>query len=86
MKDYADLIKSLRVCGDMSTDQCDGCFKCDTEDEIRLECEPNLKREAVDAIEALQKELRNCRDELCLKCGNYRDAHKGACNGCRYKD
>ena len=31
-------------------------------------------------------ELRNCRNELCLKCGNYHDAHKGACDGCRYKD
>ncbi len=31
-------------------------------------------------------ELQNCRDELCLRCGNYHEAHNGACDGCRYKD
>lgn len=33
----------------------------------------------------LRKELKNCRNELCLKCGNYKEAHKGACDGCRYR-
>ena len=33
----------------------------------------------------LQDELKNCRNELCLKCGNYHEAHNGACNGCRYR-
>lgn len=26
------------------------------------------------------------RNELCLKCGNYKEAHKGACDDCRWKD
>ena len=30
--------------------------------------------------------LRDCRNDLCLKCGWYRNAHNGACNGCRWKD
>ena len=33
----------------------------------------------------LRKELKNCRNELCLKCGNYREAHNGACDDCRYR-
>lgn len=37
-------------------------------------------------IAELKRELQNCRDELCLKCGSYREAHKGACDGCRFKD
>lgn len=36
-------------------------------------------------IVRLQKELKQCRNELCLKCGNYREAHLGACDDCRYK-
>ena len=36
-------------------------------------------------IVRLRKELKNCRNELCLKCGNYREAHNGACDGCRYR-
>lgn len=33
----------------------------------------------------LQKELNDCRNELCLKCGNYRESYLGACDGCRWK-
>ena len=33
----------------------------------------------------LKKELAAMRNELCYKCGNYRDAHNGTCDGCRWK-
>lgn len=38
------------------------------------------------ALEELYSDLRLCRNELCLRCGNYKEAHKGACDGCRWKD
>ena len=41
--------------------------------------------EAADLIEAQAKEIDALRNELCLKCGNYTLAHKGACNGCRLR-
>ena len=34
----------------------------------------------------LIKELWNCRNELCLRCGKYEKAYLGACNDCRYND
>ena len=34
----------------------------------------------------LKKELADMRNELCYKCGNYREAHNGACDGCRWKE
>lgn len=34
----------------------------------------------------LKVDLRDCRNELCLKCGDYKQRHKGACDGCRWKD
>ena len=34
----------------------------------------------------LVSELRDCRNELCLRCGSYKTAHLGSCNGCRWKD
>ena len=34
----------------------------------------------------LKKELAAMRNELCLLCGKYREAHNGACNGCRWKE
>ena len=37
-------------------------------------------------IANLKSELDVCRNELCLKCGDYKMRHKGACDGCRWKD
>ena len=33
----------------------------------------------------LESELRDCVNERCLQCGQYRNEHKGACDGCRWK-
>lgn len=35
---------------------------------------------------ALQERLKVCRNELCLKCGDYKQRHLGACDGCRWRD
>ena len=32
-----------------------------------------------------RKELDAMRNELCYLCGKYREAHNGACDGCRWK-
>jgi hypothetical protein len=37
-------------------------------------------------VKKLKDELKVCRNELCLKCGSYREAHKGACDGCRWQE
>ena len=34
----------------------------------------------------LTRELRDCQNELCLKCGDYKQRHLGACDGCRWKE
>ena len=39
---------------------------------------------AADVVPA--SDFRDCRNELCLKCGNYKQAHNGACDGCRWRD
>ena len=50
-----------------------------------------MARDAAEMIESLQAQLsdsqrraQDARNELCQKCGRYRDAHKGACDGCRW--
>ena len=32
----------------------------------------------------IRAELKDCVNELCLKCGSYKEEHNGACNGCRW--
>ena len=33
----------------------------------------------------LARDLKDCRNELCLKCGQYKTKHLGSCYGCRWK-
>ena len=33
----------------------------------------------------MKKELATMRNELCYLCGKYREAHNGACDGCRWE-
>lgn len=33
-----------------------------------------------------KSELDAMRNELCYMCGKYREAHNGACDGCRWKE
>lgn len=30
-------------------------------------------------------DVRDMKNELCLRCGKYRNAHNGACTGCRFR-
>ena len=34
----------------------------------------------------IESTLRDCVNELCLKCGDYKREHEGACDGCRWKE
>lgn len=49
----------------------------------------NLRKRVQGQREELRRlsvDLKDCRNELCLKCGDYKMAHKGACDGCRWKE
>ena len=46
---------------------------CKERDEVRKE------------LHEAKSELAAMRNELCCKCGKYREAHNGACDGCRWK-
>ena len=37
-------------------------------------------------VESLKANLKDCRNELCLRCGQYKTAHLGSCEGCRWKE
>lgn len=43
-----------------------------------------LLNEGADAIEELLTDLKDCRNELCLRCGQYKTKHLGSCEGCRW--
>lgn len=37
-------------------------------------------------LAASQCRAQDARNELCLKCGKYHEAHNGSCDGCRWKE
>ena len=41
--------------------------------------------EARKELHEAKSELDAMRNELCYKCGKYREAHNGACDGCRWR-
>ena len=43
-----------------------------------LDAESRIKRHV--------RDLKDCRNELCLRCGEYKQRHLGACDGCRWKE
>ena len=40
---------------------------------------------ATTAVNNQASNLKDCVNELCLKCGNYHESYLGACDGCRWK-
>lgn len=71
MQDYSRMSANLRMLSKMFAENDTVC------DELYL---------ASIAIDDLQTELKQCRNELCLRCGQYKERHKGACDGCRWRD
>ena len=56
-------------------------------DELRMALASTCKErdELEKELHDAKSELAAMRNELCCKCGKYREAHNGACNGCRWE-
>lgn len=39
-----------------------------------------------DKVLRLKEELHDMKNELCQHCGKYKNAHEGACDGCRWRE
>ena len=39
----------------------------------------------VEELQRLVTDNYNLRNELCQKCGRYKEAHSGACNSCKWR-
>ena len=58
------------------------CAECtwDYIDRLRMALAAACKERA-----ELKKRLHEAKNKLCYLCGKYREAHNGACDGCRWK-
>ncbi len=51
----------------------------------KLDLSNNTYSEAAAAIKSLMVDKKEAVNELCLKCGAYKQRHSGACDGCRWR-
>ena len=56
----------------------DGIKQCEIDMGIQI---ANLQADR----DNIRAELKDCVNELCLKCGAYHESYLGACDGCRWK-
>ena len=89
--DIDTVVRALRICNQPKGHRCSEC-PVFSRYEHRI-CKATVDRFAADLIESLQSQLsasqqreRDARNELCLSCRKYREAHKGACDGCKWKE
>lgn len=47
-----------------------------------LECN-EIPYKSADVVHG--SDFRDCRNELCLRCGQYKTSHLGSCKGCRWE-
>ena len=59
------------------------CAECtwDYIDRLRMALAATCKE-----LDEVRKELHEAKNELCYLCGKYREAHNGACEGCRWRE
>lgn len=50
-----------------------------------VKCHESWLKSASDRLNKVNAENDTLRNELCLKCGRYKTAHEGSCEGCRWK-
>ena len=79
------LVQALRYCSTVW--MCDDCWLTTIQKEFGASfCDDKLKQEAADVIEMQQREINAMRNELCQRCGKYKNAHEGACGGCKWRE
>ena len=79
-----EVVSALRCCNRSKGHRCSVC-PVFSRYEHRI-CKATVDRFAADLIESLQATNKNLRNELCQRCGRYREAHIGACDGCRWRE
>ena len=82
MADYIDKADALNVNFQISVNIFESRRKT-AEAAVQAYADEIAKIPAADVVSG--RDFRDCRNELCLYCGKYKERHNGACDGCRWK-
>ena len=83
-----EIVTALRCCDGGEYDECNKCplrdgINCRNLLDLALR-DTVLRRDA--QIVKLAADRKAMRNELCQYCGKYKYAHKGACDGCKWRE
>ena len=78
----ADLRQTIKAVDELSKAMSQNqCYACSHEFvDLAKDFGTNI---VADAMELL-KDYKDCVNELCYECGQYKQEHEGACDGCRW--
>ena len=76
-----EIVTALRCCAKNLLSECPNCKMYYEEN-----CIVKLKTAAADPIEKLAADRKTLINELCQYCGKYKQAHEGACDGCKWRE
>ena len=92
LRQYSESLVAYKLGADFADAVCSAADMLENHasDRAALVAEIEKLRKQLEQTQAerdeLKKELAAMRNELCLKCGKYREANNGACDGCRWKE
>ena len=76
-----EIVTALMCCVSYDDSDCKLCPLL-----TNTECLIALKTAAVDLIEKLGADRKDLINEICQYCGKYKQAHEGACDGCKWRE
>lgn len=80
MAEYIEREAALKVL-------CDACGNAACPKGLIPRCSYYEKMQSIPTADvASGRDYLDCRNELCLYCGKYKERHNGACDGCRWKE
>lgn len=84
LRQYSEILVAYKLGADFADAVCSAADMLENHvsDRAALSAEIEQLRKQLEQTQAERDAMRN---ELCCKCGNYREAHNGACDGCRWK-
>lgn len=82
MPELRKTIKGLECCRQSTNeDPFQKCGECPYNESISVQdCRAVLSTDALDLL----KDYKDCVNELCYQCGQYKREHEGACDDCRW--
>ena len=85
LRQYSESLVAYKLSADFADAVCSAADMLENyaSDRAALSAEIEKLRKQLEQTQAERDAMRN---ELCYLCGKYREAHNGACDGCRWEN